>query len=660
MDFFLNKEYLNSLNKEQYYAATTLDGPMLILAGAGSGKTHTIISRVSYMIDQGVDPSEILLLTFTNKAADEMINRIRKYCGNKAGTVTACTYHSFCAMMLRRYGDAIKIRKGFDILTPSQSGDAIGFTKAKLKEKYAIKGFPDNSKVRRLFSSSINLDKSIERVLLEDAVFYKYEKYTSKLEELFEDYQAYKREKSLMDYDDLMVKFYELLETCEAVRKVIEKTYTYIMVDEFQDTNNLQAKILQALRKDCKNIAVVGDDAQSIYKFRGANIKNIINFPKDYEGCKQIQLTENYRSSNEILRLANESYEKCACEGYPKRMKGQFNSGYKPVVIRPWDSSESDLEVVRGIKDIIERGISANRISVIFRNSRSSFGIEHLLNYEQISYEKRGGKKFLELQEVLDIIAYLRLSANPFDELSMFRLLQLHPDVGPIKASNICNLIGKSRDPIINNKYIKQKCGQELKILHNLMEESRLIEENDVEDKFKLFENFYINLRRRVIEEMNTDEGTRTGLLEKLETQVDNVKQLYEIVKSYDSIEKFLDEIVLEQARIEDDNSNKIVLTTIHSAKGLEFDTVFLLDCIDGAFPRAKPWEQGMDDEDIQEELRCFYVAITRAEKRLYILCPYRINSTSEFLSGELTRFLNECEETYTESETYIPLGFEL
>ena len=647
--------YLNSLNDAQYEAATTLDGPMLMLAGAGAGKTHTIITRVAYMIEQGVLPSEMLLLTFTNKAAEEMISRAIKYCGETAKNITACTYHSFYALMLRRYGKAIGIRTDFNIITPPECVDAIGYTKAMKGKEYSLRGFPQNKVVANIFSAVVNQNSTIRNIIQANSKWQKFEKYILQLENLYQDYGLYKQNNGLMDYDDLMINFYKLLNENENVRSYIENTYRYIMVDEYQDTNDLQSDILKAMRKTCKNIAVVGDDAQSIYKFRGANVRNIIDFPNDYVGCKTVHLTENYRSSNEILALANTSYALHATEGFPKKMHGQFNTGFKPVVIRPWNSAVSDEEVLKGIKDIIQSGVSPEDVCVIARNSRAFFSLEQMLNENRISYEKRGGAKFLELEEVLDMIAYLRISVDSTNALSLFRVMKHLPDVGEVRSRAICDLIGVVDKPLIDNKYKNYKFFPELKFLNKALEKSREIPNEDPVRKFKYFQKFYFDLRTRVIESMNTDdESHRTEKLQELEVKKANVRQMLSLIEKYDTVTKFLDAIVLDQSRVDDAEVNNIILTTIHSVKGLEFDTVFILDCVNGVFPRSQSWE--IDYEEEQEELRCFYVAVTRAKKRLYIMAPKRIRGfTNSEMFADLTRFLDGCEQTYTESDFYIP-----
>lgn len=644
------KEYLSTLNPEQFEAATTIDGSMLVLAGAGAGKTHTMITRVAHMIEEGIDPRSILLLTFTNKAAEEMVERAIRHCGDAAEKITACTYHSFCNRMLRQYGKAIGLKEGFDILTPTQAIDAIGFVKAKSNHSYSQKGFPPNRMVASIFSAVVNYSAPLD-VILRKKNFSKYQPFKDQLELLSDEYQEYKLSKNIFDYDDLMVYFYRLLTTIEPVRKQIEETYRYIMVDEYQDTNDLQSKILEAMRRDCKNIAIVGDDAQSIYAFRGANVQNIIDFPNQYVDCKQVQLTENYRSSNEILQLANDSYENYATEGFPKRMKGQFDAGFKPLVMRPFDTEQGNCEVFEGIKQLIASGVSPDEICVISRTSRSFFALEQMLNGESIPYEKRGGMKFLELEEVLDMIAYLRASANEMDELSLFRLLQRHPGVGETYARRICDLIGVVDNPLVNNKYKNFKYAPELRLLHDTLIESRKIPNEEPIQKFKFFEKFYIELQERVIAEMNTDEGTRTELFEAFEEKKVNLKEMLALIEKHPTVTAFLDALVLDQSRVSEDDLAKVVLTTIHSVKGLEFDSVFLLGCVDGVFPRGQRWE--VNDEE-QEELRCFYVAVTRAKKRLYIVAPKTVAMYGKLpMQATLTRFLDNCEHTYNTSDYF-------
>lgn len=639
-------EYIEKLNKNQREAATTIDGPMLVLAGAGSGKTHTMISRLAYMIYNGISPKSILLLTFTNKAAKEMIDRAKSLCGEVADDVFASTYHSFCTRMLRQYGSAIGL-ENFNILTASQATDAISYVKSKNARAYKGVRLPRAAKIIAIFSAMINQDKTMEEVLQmkEYLKFWELQPY---LEQLLGEYTEFKKEKQLLDYDDLLVRFYELLTTYEGVRERIENTYKYIMVDEYQDTNNLQSNILMELRKNNKNIAVVGDDAQSIYAFRGANVYNIINFPDQFENCKIVKLTENYRSSNEILDLANQSYKKWVTEGYSKEMKGQFNNGYKPEVLAPATSREADIVVYDKIKEKIREGVSPSNICVISRTSQSFYGLEQMLNQDGVSYDKRGGLKFLETEEVLDMISYLRFSINNLDELALYRILQLHSGIGDVYARRICDGVSSSQQPLLSKRFARHQFSGELVQLHEVVEKSKLIPNEELQTKFEYFKEFYLNLCERVINEAQMSDDTRDEALERLENKKENLKIMGNMMTYFSSVSDFLDSLILDNVNPEEEDE-KVVLTTIHSVKGLEFDTVFVLNCVDGVFPRGEAWNTSKEDD--QEELRCFYVAITRAKRNLYIVAPIETVVYGRATAAPLSRFLKGSEDYFEMTE---------
>ena len=320
-------DYKAVLNEQQYEAATTIDGPLLIIAGAGTGKTATLIHRVAYMIENGIPPQSILLLTFTNKAANEMSERAAQILDERCNKITACTYHSFCAKMLRIYGVLVGLRKNFTILSESDVVNTIKLLIAENPEKYKIKSGFSVSEIAKIFSMSINQDLPLETVIgLKDSnlAFLSYI-YT----ELFEKYKNYKKENNLVDYDDLLIYFNELLDN-KAVRNQISSSYKYIMVDEYQDTNNLQERIIFKMAQKYENLAVVGDDYQSIYAFRGSNVSNFINFPKKHKNCKVIKLEKNYRSTTEILNLANSVMNRYANFGYPKNMTSNNKQGTMP------------------------------------------------------------------------------------------------------------------------------------------------------------------------------------------------------------------------------------------------------------------------------------------------------------------------------------------
>jgi len=633
------------LNEKQKLAAETINGPLLIIAGAGTGKTTTLIHRVAHMINSGIEPESILLLTFTNAAAQEMKDRADKMIENKNGNITACTYHSFCAQMLRQYGKAIDVRRDFSILTPSEVNDAISFIKAENEKKYKLRGFPNSAIIAGIFSTAINKNLTIREVL-EDEKYEKYQSFEREIIELKHDYTCYKNEKNLLDYDDLLVKFYELMKV-EVIRSRIEDSYKYIMVDEYQDTNNLQEKIILAMRKGNRNIAVVGDDYQSIYAFRGSNINNILEFDERFSGCKKTIIDINYRSTQQILNLANAIMSRYANFGYPKNMQSTGLNGNKPILCRTNNQDAEVSFILEEIKRRYEAGIPYKEIAVLERSSTSSFALEAELNARGIPYEKRGGLKFMEHVCVMDMIAYLKCITNPYDTLAWFRILQVHPGIGDTFARNISQDCGINPKFLIENQYTKRAFYSELELLHNKMNSIRHM---SFLTQFDELVKFYYDARYRAIETMVTkDEGNRTDAFETLDADMKVLGILRDMLFKYDSALEFLDAITLQATPDHpetSDSDDKLVISTIHSAKGLEWDTVFIMDCVDGVFPGVSPVEFGSPDD--MEELRCFYVAVTRAKQKLFLISPEWIVRYGKGFPGTPSHYLQGCENTYT------------
>ncbi len=624
----MNIDYKNNLNAEQYQAVTNTEGPILLIAGAGAGKTRTLIYRLSYMIENGILPENILLLTFTNAAANEMIKRAKELLDDRCEKVTACTYHSFCANMLRKYAKIIGLNSNFTILSPSQVNDALDFVKATYDNRFKLKGFPRSSIIAGIYSTNINTRKSIEDIV-EDK-YNKYKNYINEIKELIGLYITYKKEQDLMDYDDLLTYFNQLLDN-DDINRQIEGRYKYIMIDEYQDTNNLQEEIIIKLRKFYNNIAVVGDDYQSIYSFRGSNVNNFISFPKKFPGCKEIFLMTNYRSTYKILDLANKVMEKNAHFGIPKNMSSGkiYNNPDEPVLWVGGSQIDQNEFVEREIKKLVSYGVNYNDIAILERSSMSSNKLEVDITTKNIPFIKRGGLKFLEHRCILDVIAYLNALVNPKDVLSWFRILKLHPDIGDIFARKLADLASKDYDNLLKNPYVKRKFYPELIILHDFLRNNK--SKTNFIEQFDAIKEFYYNLRRRTIEIANLEfEDTRIELLEQLEQEKELLNELRLIIAKYPSATKFLDAIVLDSVSPKE-NGGELTISTIHSAKGLEWDYVFLLDAIDDSENNiSSNWYT----EEDNEELRCFYVAITRARKKIYICSP-----RSGFLHGKFTIF---------------------
>lgn len=640
------KDFLKHLNEQQYDAATTIDGPLLIIAGAGSGKTLTLVSRIANMIDEGIDPDSILLLTFTNKAAKEMRDRVIRNIGDAGAKVTASTFHSFCANFLRKHAQLLSIDNNFTIIDGPDAGEVMSIVKTEFIDEqkkngitYDAKDFPNKKKICAMYSYSINNSVRLSDVIIESGLW----GYLDEIKAIVKKYVEYKKEHSMFDYDDLLLYTKRILENYESVRKKIAEKYKYVCCDEYQDTNIIQDEILNLMCRDHNNLAVVGDDNQSIYKFRGANIENILTFEKRYSGCKKVILYENYRSSQEILDLAN-SVMNYAVEGIEKKLHGQF-SGAKPKMIVSYDNHEQDYEIFRKIKEFHFNGTPLKEMAVIIRNSAQSYGLEGLLERNGIPYDKFGGLKFLEKTVVRDILSFLRILVNSKDEIAMYRILQLYPGIGKTYSSKIKAEVSENGFCVLNTLYAKSKFHEYLVELYDTIEAIKL---KSVQEQLTyLLEDYYPEVIERTIEMSKLSESSKMENKQRAYNGIEEAKALYMMAEKYKNTNSFLEDLVLDST-IEDEDEDKLNITTIHSAKGLEYDVVFFMDLIEQITPKC---EVGSDEEP--EELRCVYVALTRARKHLFILVPKsHKNPQFNIMYSTLSRFINQDDilETMTKN----------
>lgn len=627
-------EYLDKLNPKQKEAAMHLNGPLLIVAGAGSGKTTVLINRLSYMVDKGINPENILLLTFTNNAADNMIERAGKLSNEECKKVTACTYHSFCAYIIRKYYKELGLSKDFDIIMPSEEEDAFMLMKAQLGFQH-LKKFPPAKNLVALRSLCINKQYDLEETVEE------YFGTTGVVIEILEVLKAldqYKKEKSLLNYDDLLLYMNRLLDIDE-IRDELENQYKYIMVDEYQDTNALQESIIFKLTKKNKNLAVVGDDYQSIYAFRGSDIQNILEFPKRIGGCKKVIIDTNYRSTKEILKVANQIMKEHATFGFPKEMKDCGKSGKTVLMEVPYDTKEEAEKIMERIHKWIEKGNPLSEFAILERQSRTSAFLEAMLTKEGIPFEKLGGLKFLEHQCIIDILNYFRIISNPKDELAWFHVLDLLPGIGEVYAHRILADFGTDLF-LCNEIYKKKSFYEEMRHLHGLW--SGLYHSSNKLDfirQFEIIRDRYFDLRERKIQNAHfEDESHREEAFQQLESDKETISTLKDMAEKYHSIPEFLDSLILDATPVLN-KEDKLVISTIHSAKGMEWDLVILLDCMDGIMPSIND----LDEDEGMESLRCLYVALTRAKKRLIIETPEIVNSCGCTFSNS-SRFLNGCK----------------
>ena len=626
------------LNKFQYEAVMHDKGPALLLAGAGTGKTRTLIYRVAHLIESGVSPESILLLTFTNKAANEMKERAEKMLKEKCG-ITACTYHSFCVKMLRFYGKMAGISPDFTIISGPDEADIIDIIKSELNFQ-KLKNMPSASVFASMLSTCVNKRLTLEE-LLKEQKYWRFRQNERKLLLLREETKKYKEEHNLFNYDDILLKFDQMLTDYSNIARRIEDTYRYIMVDEYQDTNTLQDSIIRKIRTKNTNLMVVGDDMQSIYKFRGADVQNILSFPKRYTDCKVIYLTENYRSSQEILNLANHVMTN-ATEGYQKNLRAQFSSQELPKVYGVNDTKTEAEFVLNRIKAKHAEGIPYNDICVLYRNSFQSYELEVLLNKAGLDFEKYGGIRFLDRAHIKDILAFLKIYSNPHDQLSWFRILQLHIGVGKVYAKNISEkCLENGPEHLINECHSRRKYKVYLKKLY---EEIMSWEDKDFLQILNSCCAYYTAVREETIKNQKVDsESTREESLQDLKKDKEDIEILVNMAKDYDSVLDFLDAMTLDAAKSKENAEDKLILSTIHSVKGLEFDTIILLDCVDDILPSTMYIGSPEDNEDV----RCMYVAVTRAKNTLYMIVTKIVLKYGKAIPGYLSRYIEDKEDLY-------------
>lgn len=626
------------LNKFQYEAVMHDKGPALLLAGAGTGKTRTLIYRVAHLIESGVSPESILLLTFTNKAANEMKERAEKMLKEKCG-ITACTYHSFCVKMLRFYGKMAGISPDFTIISGPDEADIIDIVKSELNFQ-KLKNMPSASVFASMLSTCVNKRLTLEE-LLKEQKYWRFRQNERKLLLLREETKKYKEEHNLFNYDDILLKFDQMLTDYSNIARRIEDTYRYIMVDEYQDTNTLQDSIIRKIRTKNTNLMVVGDDMQSIYKFRGADVQNILSFPKRYTDCKVIYLTENYRSSQEILNLANHVMTN-ATEGYQKNLRAQFSSQELPKVYGVNDTKTEAEFVLNRIKAKHTEGIPYNDICVLYRNSFQSYELEVLLNKAGLDFEKYGGIRFLDRAHIKDVLAFLRIYTNPSDELAWFRILQLHIGIGKVYARNISRkCLEYGPEYLIDDCHKRKKYGVHIRKLYD---EIQSWEGKEFLEILKSSCAYYAKTLENTIRNKKVDsESDREEILQDLERNKEDITILQEMAKDYDSALAFLDATTLDATKSKENEEDKLVLSTIHSIKGLEYDTVILLDCIDEILPSARYIGSPEDNEDV----RCMYVAVTRAKNTLYMMVPKIALKYGKAIPGDLSRYIEGRDDLY-------------
>jgi len=623
--------YEEELNPSQLEAVTIHEGPVLVIAGAGSGKTRTLVYRVARLVETGVPPEQILLLTFTRKAAHEMLRRAALKIGSRCERVKGGTFHSVANMLLRRYSHCMGYEPAFSILDRSDSEDVINVLRTEMGLAEKARRFPRKNTIAEMFSKANNLMAPLTEIV--ERSFYHFYDDLDDLLALQDLYAKYKQANQLMDYDDLLINVKNLLANNREVRAEVSRQFRYIMVDEYQDTNLPQAEIVRLMAFDHDNVMVVGDDSQSIYSFRGANFRNIMDFPNLFPNTRIITLEENYRSTQPILDVTNVIIQN-AQEKYTKHLFTRQLEGSRPAVLAAENENYQSRFVCQKVLELREEGVPLNDIAVLCRASFHSFDLEIELGRHNIPYVKYGGFKFIETAHVKDVLAHLRVVNNPRDAISWNRLLLLVDKIGSRTSSAIVQWLTKGgKGP--ENLLEYPRMGAYRKGLEQLQELFADINRHglSIPDRIGIISRYYEPILKRKYDDYPK--------------RLKDLEHLQNITDRYRDLSHFLSDVALEPpnesvsgvAAVESDEE-RLVLSTIHSAKGLEWNSVFIIWALEGKFPSSYAYDR---EEDMEEERRLMYVAATRAKENLFITYPINMYDR---VSGETlskpSRFIRE------------------
>ncbi|MGQ0766049.1 MAG: ATP-dependent helicase [Gemmatimonadota bacterium] len=629
----------SEINAEQAAAAGFGDGPLLVIAGAGTGKTRTLIHRVAALIDRGVQPERICVLTFTRRAAQEMLGRCEKLVGSASRRVHGGTFHATGHRLLRRFGGAAGVPADFTIMDQSDAEDLMQVARAHAgpsADARPRQRFPKKESLLYIYSRLVNTGEPTGDILRTS--FQTFVELQPSIEAVFGAYTGLKARRNLVDYDDLLLFWLALLESGGSLGSRIAGLYDHILVDEYQDTNVLQAHILQAMCRDHRNITVVGDDAQSIYSFRGASFRNILGFPATFPGTTIIALEQNYRSTQPILDVTNTVIAR-AEERFTKNLWTAREGGERPWLVSAADEQQQTRFVVERILELYEEGTPLGEIAVLFRAGYMSADLEIELTNRKLPYEKWGGLRFLEAAHVKDVLAFLRVVENPRDEVSWYRILLLLPGIGEATARQMIAEMSRDAWDAASIERVTpppraREAHRSLAVLLKRLgrgEPDAVPVGVDIARIRGLYDNI---LRERY---------------DRVEPRLSDLDQLQSIATGYPSRTAFLAAIALEPPQStqdlasgsDDDEGDALILSTAHSAKGKEWDAVFLIWAVDGWFPLSRATA---DDDELEEERRLMYVALTRARNHLAVVCPmnsYATRRGADYSIDQVSRFID-------------------
>ena len=632
-------DYAKELNQEQYKVVMEEGGPLLVLAGAGSGKTRTLTYRVAHLLETGVSPENILLATFTNKAANSMLNRVESLVNSYTGKIMGGTFHHIAHRLLRVHGYRLGYKSNFSISDSEDSRQLITTCLTELKIDPKHSKFPKSNVIAEIISLAVNTQNSLEEVIQLRFPFFLH--LINEITQAAHLYIQKKKDLSIMDFDDLLFNCRALLMDHPDILKNVAERYRHVLVDEYQDTNIIQADIVDLLASRHQNLMVVGDDSQSIYSFRGANFANIINFPNRYPDCKIFKLETNYRSTPEILHLANLSINNNEKQ-FPKKLRAVRNNGMRPVMVSAQNVMKQADFVAQRVTELYQSGIPLSEIAILYRAHYHSMEVQMEFVRRDIPFEIRSGIRFFEQAHIKDVTSYMRVLVSPGDELAWRRLLLMYPKIGKITFEKIWKYLSKKENPldaIFSDEFIRFAPKAAFYGLEECRKTINMLLELDAPERTP----------ENVIDVLLNKSGYRTYLQDNYSdgsSREEDLIHLGSFSTKFERMEDFLNELALLTNMAKDEYStdlekmDKVVLSTIHQAKGLEWSYVFLIWCADGMIPLQRALkEQGGEEE----ERRLFYVALTRAKDQLYLSYPALDYTRS---SGTLTlapsRFIKE------------------
>lgn len=611
------------------------NGPALVLAGAGTGKTRTLVYRVARLVEDGVSPREILLLTFTRKSANEMIRRATALLDGRCEAVSGGTFHSFAHATLRRFPGILhgtaNTSASFSVMDQADAEDAMNLVRGRFDVAALKRRFPQKHTLYAMYSTAVNTATSLHDVLERSYPAFLQEE--ERISAVIRAYDAYKKQHQLVDYDDLLLSLLALTKHDE-IGPLLRSQFRHVMIDEYQDTNVLQHSIIKGLVGESGNVMAVGDDAQSIYSFRGADIRNIHAFPDAFPRTRIIRLEHNYRSSQQILDVCN-AILRDAPNMFDKELFSERKDGEQPLLISCQNERQQSSFVVQQILELHEQGTPLSEISVLIRSGFLSFDLEIELGKAGIPFRKVGGLKFAEAAHIKDLLAVLRITQNPRDGISWFRALTLLQGVGQKGAAAIIDALMVEADPLrASNIPAVGKGKANVDVLLSALRTASDLQACG--DRASVLASWY----KPILERTHDDHAKRWK----------DIETMLSICGRYTSTETFLTDIALDPPqhsldRIDEDDGEEdlVTISTIHSAKGLEWNSVFVIWVNEGRIPSARSAES---EETLEEERRLLYVACTRTKERLYLTYPaVMFEWEHSDVLGQPSRFLNGVSE---------------